>query len=356
MAVDTTHLGRSQASRLDLAASPPTAGSSHRSRVPARPDARGIVIAGSIVVLSVAFLVGLYCAVAVLEAVTDPLATRLAVGVALIAGLAVAWRDQVDEARRRRATPTAKPWWPRFPVVTLSTASATSLVSLLALVSVGQGDPDARAGLFGALDLDPVRTLAGEPYRVATVALLHVDPAHLVLNMTGLVMLGAGLRGELWLGHRGLAAIYLGAVAVASVVSLYVLGQPAAGASGGVMGLTGALLVRFAALAHDPVFSDGLRAEFRLRSDLLALSAVLTLALGMVVERSGMLLVDNAAHGAGLAVGVVAGMIVHARHAPYSGHARRDLEPSLSPMAARTGPETSQGRRRGRLDPSAAGL
>lgn len=84
--------------------------------------------------------------------------------------------------------------------------------------------------------------LGAEPWRLLSSSWLHIDGAHLVLNLVALAMLGWLL--EPWLGWRRLVLLHLAATLGTGVASTTVIGNGvAAGASGAVFGLLGAAVV-----------------------------------------------------------------------------------------------------------------
>ncbi|OBA84036.1 rhomboid family intramembrane serine protease [Mycobacterium sp. 1164966.3] len=83
----------------------------------------------------------------------------------------------------------------------------------------------------------------GELYRLLTSAFVHTGPAHLLLNMWALYVVGPPL--EIWLGRLRYSALYaLSALGGSVLVDLLAApGSAAAGASGAIFGLFGAVFV-----------------------------------------------------------------------------------------------------------------
>lgn len=140
----------------------------------------------------------------------------------------------------------------------------------------------------------PAGVAQGEWYRLITAAFLHIQLAHLALNMIALWLFGPPL--EAVLGRWRFLTLYLLSALGGSVAS-YLFNPPtqqSVGASGAIFGLLGATLVIANRLRFDP------RA--------IAILIVLNLVIGFVV--SG---IDWKAHIGGLITGaVVAGAFVYA--------------------------------------------
>ncbi|OBF80103.1 rhomboid family intramembrane serine protease [Mycobacterium sp. 852002-51163_SCH5372311] len=83
----------------------------------------------------------------------------------------------------------------------------------------------------------------GELYRLLTSAFVHTGPAHLLLNMWALYVVGPPL--EMWLGRLRYGALYaLSALGGSVLVDLLAApNSAAAGASGAIFGLFGAIFV-----------------------------------------------------------------------------------------------------------------
>lgn len=85
--------------------------------------------------------------------------------------------------------------------------------------------------------------LDGQWYRMLTSAFLHYGAFHILLNMWALYVIGQPL--EHWLGRTRFAALYLLSALGGSALIYLVgpIGQQAAGASGAVFGMFGAMFV-----------------------------------------------------------------------------------------------------------------
>lgn len=97
----------------------------------------------------------------------------------------------------------------------------------------------------GALITDNVY-YGGQLYRLITATFLHADISHIVSNVIGLFFIGGLI--EISVGHIGFALIYLVSGIGGNLVSVYYenfkhIERYSIGASGGVFGLIGALLI-----------------------------------------------------------------------------------------------------------------
>jgi len=152
-------------------------------------------------------------------------------------------------------------------------------------------DSDAGLVQLGALDLTRV-WLDGEWWRLGSAALLHGSWLHLLLNMSALGSIGEWLEPAL--GSRNTLLIFILSALGGSLASLAWCEAPVVvGASGGILGLAGALL--FAR-----IFAEE-RGELRdVSASSLALMIGLCLALGLVVP-----VIAQAGHLGGLVAGLL---------------------------------------------------
>jgi len=97
--------------------------------------------------------------------------------------------------------------------------------------------------LFDHLALIPVAVAHGQWYRLITAAFLHFEIFHIGFNMYALYIFGPPLEAAL--GRMRFIALYLLAGIGGSVLSLALgpIGETAAGASGAIFGLFGALYI-----------------------------------------------------------------------------------------------------------------
>ncbi len=179
----------------------------------------------------------------------------------------------------------------RRPVLTWIVTAAVVVTSLLAFVL-----PDEALAWRLAKVND--RILAGEWWRLLTVALVHGSLLHLAFNGFALANLGALV--EILYGRPRLGAVLAVGTAAATVASLAWTPAPAVGASGGIFALVGALLVL--GLRGRGVLPEPLRRK--LLRDMTWIAAV-NLALGFTLAY-----VDNAAHLGGLVAGAALGALL----------------------------------------------
>lgn len=139
----------------------------------------------------------------------------------------------------------------------------------------------------------------GEAWRLLTAALLHVNGAHLWMN--GAALLATGRLVEVHSRRDHLPLVFLVSALAGSVASLLLYPNvTSVGASGGLMGLIGFLLV----LGYRR--RDALPPGF---AGTILFSIAATAVLGLV----GFALIDNAAHLGGLLAGVALGRILERR-------------------------------------------
>jgi len=155
-----------------------------------------------------------------------------------------------------------------------------------------------RAGLLKQHGLEFLSQFpdATERWRIFTTPMLHGNVVHLLMNLAGLLYLGR--RTETLTRWPHLLIVFFIAMWVGGFTSFYWYPeQPAVGASGGIMGLLGFLLV-----------FESLNAKLvpRLARRRLAAGVILMGVIGAL----GMSFIDNAAHVGGLLAGMVYAGIV----------------------------------------------
>ncbi len=178
--------------------------------------------------------------------------------------------------------------WQKAPVTRI-------MLGMMALVGLAQllpGDSLEAAGLLKD------RYNQGEWWRLLTAPFLHGHPLHFFMNAAALVYLGRRL--EVFARWPHLPLVFLFAAAVGGEASARFLANPSVGASGGLMGWLGFLLV-FESLHHRLIPRSS-------RRRLLA-GVVLTGIIGIIGYR----FIDNAAHLGGLLAGMLYAAVVFPR-------------------------------------------
>lgn len=138
----------------------------------------------------------------------------------------------------------------------------------------------------------------GEWWRLFTAPLMHGNIVHLLLNASAMLYLGKRL--EVLARWPHLVLVFLFAACAGGIASAHFVAAPSVGASGGLMGWLGFLLV-FETLHHELV---PLRSRKRL-----AVGVLVTALIGLVGYR----FIDNAAHVGGLFAGITYALIVFPR-------------------------------------------
>ena len=183
----------------------------------------------------------------------------------------------------------------------VSFALAAACVAFLAWVEAHGSSTDRDALVrFGALERG--RVWAGEPWRLLTAAFLHIGWVHLAWNAFFGVL--ACRLVERALGSGRLLIVYLSSALGASALSLLGQDEVAAGASGPLFGVIGAILA---------LHRRGLpswRAFLRSGATLWLAGGTVALAAIAPVFRVH---VDNLAHLGGLATGAAAGWLLSSR-------------------------------------------
>lgn len=137
--------------------------------------------------------------------------------------------------------------------------------------------------------------LQGEWWRLFTAPFLHGNILHLLMNGSALAYLGK--RVEVFARWPHLALVFLFSACMGGVASTRFIDVPSVGASGGLMGWLGFLLV-FETL-HKSLVPRGARRR-------LIAGVVLTALIGLIGYRY----IDNAAHVGGLLAGMIYAAIV----------------------------------------------
>jgi len=154
-----------------------------------------------------------------------------------------------------------------------------------------------QAGLLKQLALSyPNLVDGGAWWRMLTAPMLHGNVIHLTMNLAGLLYLGR--RTEALARWPHMLVVFMGAAWVGGLASFYwIPDKIAVGASGGLMGLLGFMLV-FEYL-HSQIVPKPARSR-------LLIGVVMLVVIGLL----GMSFIDNAAHAGGLLAGVVYAVVV----------------------------------------------
>ncbi len=154
---------------------------------------------------------------------------------------------------------------------------------------VGLDESILRAGLVKPLVRD------GDVWRLLTAALMHGSIKHLLANATGILLFGLFI--ELYGGQWLILPLFVLSALGGNLTSLYLNPHPSLGASGGVMGFLGFLLVM--RLRRKELLPDGFGAD-------LAKAIIPTAIVGAVAWSH----IDNAAHLGGFLVGAAVGAVI----------------------------------------------
>ena len=176
-------------------------------------------------------------------------------------------------------------------MVTYAILAITSIISLLVLFG---NDTTWSRGC--SLDKGAIYS-DSEYWRLLTVALVHGSIIHLGFNMYALWIIGPIV--EALYGPWRFLAIYLICVAAGSAASYATSANPAVGASGGVFGLFGALLVA------DRVHKPALTRNARNLTMQIGMLIGINLVIGFSIPN-----IDNAAHIGGLLAGAALGFLL----------------------------------------------
>ena len=154
-----------------------------------------------------------------------------------------------------------------------------------------------QAGLLKQLALvHPEQADGGAWWRMLTAPMLHGNVIHFVMNMAGLLYLGR--RTESLARWPHMLIVFMGAAWIGGLASFYwIPDKIAVGASGGLMGLLGFMLV-FEYL-HSRIVPKPARSRLLVGVFMLALIGLL-----------GMSFIDNAAHAGGLLAGMAYAVVV----------------------------------------------
>lgn len=179
-------------------------------------------------------------------------------------------------------------------------APATKIMmGLVALVGLAQllGEDRITSAEESTVAAGLLKTSPGSEqwWRVYTAPFLHGNVVHFLMN--GAALLYLGKRLEVFAHWPHVPLVFLLSAAIGNEASLRLLGAPAVGASGGLMGWLGFLLTF--------EFLHSRLVPRKARRRLLA-GVALTALIGIVGYR----FIDNAAHAGGLFAGALYGLIV----------------------------------------------
>ena len=182
------------------------------------------------------------------------------------------------------------------------TRAFLGLIALVALAQILSGVKTAGWASFihnwdgtAAAGLVKERYLHGEWWRLFTAPLLHGNGVHFLMNASALIYLGR--RVEVFARWPHLPLVFLFSACIGGEASARLVAAPSVGASGGLMGWLGFLLV------FETLHARLVPRQARRR---LAAGVLLTGLIGLVGYRY----IDNAAHAGGLVAGMLYAAIV----------------------------------------------
>ena len=204
------------------------------------------------------------------------------------------WRQDLLE--HQQETEAAHEYQAR--VATATPRITLSLIALITTVTIVEFLTGLRHAIPAAALVKPA-VRAGEWWRLFTAAYLHGSVLHITANMTSLWSLGRLV--EAYDRPLRIALVFLASALGCSLLSTLLLSQPSLGASGGVMGLVGYLLVTAGAGGGSvPVW-------LRKRMWMVIVNVAVT---GIVGYRY----IDNAGHLGGLIAGGAVGWLCRSPH------------------------------------------
>jgi membrane associated rhomboid family serine protease len=155
------------------------------------------------------------------------------------------------------------------------------------------------AGLSNSIEIVGLvkpKTLQGDFWRILTCTLLHASILHIVFNGLAIYFIGRMVIRITSLSHFFIVFLFSGILG--SIFSLYLLpDKPSVGASGGIMGLIGFILVL------------GLKQKKAIPRNIVK-SMVNSIVLIAVLGFMAYDIIDNAAHGGGLLGGIILGLLL----------------------------------------------
>ncbi|MDA7922246.1 rhomboid family intramembrane serine protease [Verrucomicrobiales bacterium] len=172
-------------------------------------------------------------------------------------------------------------------------------LGVLVLIFVGQVVVTLPDSLMAAALLHNEVFKQGEWWRVITAGLMHGGPVHILFNGMALYSLGRVLSALV--SSSVLSFVFTASVITGSLASLYLRGAteiPSVGASGGILGCLGFLLVL----------------SYKFRKELpewLSSSLIQSMIVLVIIGLLGKQFIDNAAHAGGLAGGSLIALLMY---------------------------------------------
>ncbi len=219
--------------------------------------------------------------------------------------------------------PYAHPGRQYYPVVATYAILAVNLLVFI-LMTLAGGSKNIQVLLNFGASYGPLFR-AGEYWRLVMPMFLHIGLAHLMTNMTGLVMLGYFL--EPLYGYGRFSILYVLSGMAGSLLSMEASSHIAAGASGAIFGVAGAMLIT--GILHPEAVPRRWKNVFGTG---ILLVIVANLAFGHFVKH-----IDNWAHLGGLIAGAVLAWVIppaRLRNSALSGDEPRYQAVFALPVAA----------------------
>ncbi|QIX60274.1 rhomboid family intramembrane serine protease [Hymenobacter sp. BT18] len=149
-----------------------------------------------------------------------------------------------------------------------------------------------------------------QPWRLLSCLFVHAGPAHLLLNLGALLLLGLLAEGKVGSGRWGLAYLVSGLGGSLASLWWHTRGINSVGASGAIFGLYGLLLALLLTRALPVTRED--------RGGIIGL--LLYFALGSLVGGLEGANTDNAAHIGGMLTGIFVGLVLSFSRSKPSSH------------------------------------
>src|SRR5487761_1610308 len=185
--------------------------------------------------------------------------------------------------------------WRRLPLATCVILGLNVVIFILMTLSGGSQNADVLLA-FGASYGPYFR--AGEIWRLVMPMFLHIGIAHLAVNMAALYLLGSLL--EPLYGYGRFSLLYVLSGMGGSLLSMEASSHIAAGASGAIFGIAGAMLVT--GFLHPHVVPRRWKSIFGVG---ILLAIAINLIFGRVVPH-----IDNWAHLGGLIAGLALAWLI----------------------------------------------